>query len=141
MANQVYPLSPGDTGEMLFVATQSGAIQRQDHGGEPIRRGLVIIDSPSAALALTIAAPLPGPQISGGHDGCVLQIIVGASGSEPDGSLPAGETAVHTVTFPSGAINGGTFTTASFVPQVGTSLSLIAYNGYFFKFIGSAVLT
>ena|ERR1700691_4547355 len=128
--NQVYPLSTSDAGEILFVATQSGPIQRQDHGGEPVRRGLVIIDSPSDALALTLAAPLPGPQIAGGHDGCVLQIIVGASGSEPDGSLPAGETAVHTVTFPSGAINGGAFSTASFSPRGGDSLSLIAYNGY-----------
>jgi hypothetical protein len=73
MSIQTFQLQTSLTPESLCVCTSSGAI--------PISRGLVILNSPSAGLSMTLAAPIAGQPSAGmgGMDGQELRIIVVAS--------------------------------------------------------------
>ena len=84
---------------------------------------------------MTLAAPIAGQPSAGlgGMDGQELRIIVAAT--EPLTSQVA-----HTVTCPANSING-TFSTMTFVPTIGESISLVAWNGKWWKYIGSAGLS
>lgn len=109
-------------GDKLCVCTASGAI--------PIVQGIVILDSPSEALAMTLAAPIAGSQDQGGNDGCVLIIVCAVSSA-----LTLNIT--HTVTCPANTIRGS-LSVISFVPNQGESCTLIAYGGDWYNTAGTA---
>ena len=98
---------------LLCVATTSGAI--------PITQGLVLLNDSSSGLEMTLAAPVPGDQLSGGQDGEELSIIVVAS-------APLTSPITHTVTCPSNAIEG-VFSTLTFIGQSGEIAHLVAFAG------------
>jgi len=132
MANKIYPLY-NDSPDFLFIATQSGPLKRITDNFADLTRGLVLLDS-AAALAMTLAAPTPGPPVNGGHDGDILQFVVIVTDPEGfDDTTPVN----HTVTCPAGVI-AGVSSTLTFVSSAGESCSLIAYNGCWWVFAGTA---
>ncbi len=120
MANKIFPLTPEDSGSCLFVATQSGPIV-DPANGNPVKRGTVILNSPSAGIAMTLAAPRSGPQIAGGDDGVVLTILIATD-------VPLTTHVTHTVTCPANSIKGK-FSVLNFVPDGGEVCSLFAWSG------------
>ena len=81
------------------------------------RIGKVIITKTSA-VALTLAAPLPGLPSAGGHDGQLLNIICVTAYA-------------HVVTLPSNKLNGNK-ATITFAAAVGNNVQLEAYNGVWY---------
>lgn len=82
-------------------------------GAIALKSGLGIIKKASAN-ALTLAAP-----VATTDDGKVLSIVSTTAFA-------------HTVTFPSGKINGGSLTTATFGAAVGNAMRIVAYQGVWY---------
>ena len=131
MANQFWSVNT-DTPQCVFVANTSGPIARTDNGAL-IHRGLVLLNS-TAALALTLDAPKAGSPSLGGEDGVRLDIVVVAS-------APLTAPVTHTISFPTGSINGGVASTLSFAGQTNVTASLIAFNGYWWLIDSGAVMS
>jgi hypothetical protein len=130
MANTSFAITP-DTPNVLFIASQSGPIARVDALGAAITRGTVILNA-ATPLALTLAAPKAGPQMTGGEDGNILTII-----NIQDCPLTGSG---HTITAPTNSIRGAgstlTFTTVS-----AETISLIAYGGVWYPFGGDVLVS
>lgn len=131
MANRIDPLYPANIPKFLFVADTSAPIQ-QAGSNAPITNGLVILNSASA-LAMTLAAPRPGPQVEGGDDGSTLHFLVGQTSS-------ATEPVTHTITCPTGSVKG-VFTTISLQGIIGETQTLIAWNGLWMMLTGTAAMS
>lgn len=83
------------------------------NGAIGIKNGKVILTKAGVA-AMTLAAPTATTD-----DGKILRIV----------SVTA---QAHTVTFPSGKINGGALTTATWTAAIGNSMEIIAYQGVWY---------
>jgi hypothetical protein len=53
MSNQLFPFTPSDFGQSLFVATSAGAIVDPTKGN-PIRPGIVVLNNNASALTMTL---------------------------------------------------------------------------------------
>lgn len=93
----------------VTVAAASGAITSP---------GLVMITAAGVA-ALTLAAPIAGPQSSGGQDGMSVSFI-------------AATAQAHTVTTPANKINGSLHI-ATFAAAIGNAITFRAYNGIWYS--------
>ena len=72
----------------------------------------------TSAIAMTLASPLPGSQLTGGNDGLTMKII-------------SDDAALYTITCATDAINGA-YTTISFGDSTsiaGLGITLTAFNG------------
>lgn len=111
LADKQYPAADilddiqAELGVPMEVDDTSGAIS--------IKSGKVILTKGGVAV-MTLAAP-----VAGTDDGKILRFVTTTAQA-------------HTVTFPSGKINGGALTVATWTAAIGNGMEIIAYQGVWY---------
>lgn len=113
----------GNVTGTLIGGQQDAVVAASADGAVTIAPGTIAITKSASACLLTLAAPTATT-----HDGYILRFVSTTARA-------------HTVTTPSGKINGGSLTVATFGGAIGDAITLEAYQGVWYTVGGPRNVT